>query len=184
MGFLRRRSKRSEFVGPDGETYVAVPEEEVDEWLHPLGEQVFARIESSVPEYVDLAAKTALTQVVLPQLPVASEPSPMDHRMAYTAARVGYFSRVVEFEQRSVNADEHNPHLEDLMVYTASRASFGNDWFANVIGPAAMLMNAAVKDPQGAADVLGPVGLGDEARRRWGAWAMASLLREPDTGEQ
>jgi len=180
--FFRRKSART-VIGPDGTEYVPVPTDEFDEMLGPLVERAVGMYEPGVlPKYADLAAKLALTEIILPQESGSIEPTAGDLNMSLSATTLGYVSRLAEFE--FIEQSQSNEHLRAFLAYAYGERAFGEDWFANIVGTAGSLMNGAAQDPFGAdtAPLLGAVGIGYDARQRFGFAVIASLLTEPDSG--
>lgn len=101
--------------------------------LGPLVERALAMYGPGVlPKYADVAARLALTQIVLPQESGSIEPTASDLNMALAATTLGYVSRVAEFE--FIEQPQPNEHLGAFLTYAFGERAFGEDWFANVVG--------------------------------------------------
>lgn len=103
--------------------------------------------------------------------------------LASTASRLGYATRVAEFEQ--VAEPDFNPHVAEFIEQAAEPSGAGPDWFGAVCRTARVMLRAAHKEPYSfdTAILLVPVGLGHEAHRDLCAWELGARIEGPEAEE-
>jgi hypothetical protein len=169
---FRRKQKPPTVIGSDGTEYVAVPDEEANAMLEPLAHEAFELARQPLAEHIGLAMSLVLSDVVLSD----QEPTEQDRRLGYSAGLLGYCARMTEF--RMLNESEFNPELAEMIAHFESDHTFGEDWFATIMGVTAMLMNASATAPHrpDVAPMLGPIGIGYDMRERLGTGMMTAFL--------
>lgn len=138
MPLFKRRSSREQPSEDDGSARALAAIVERAEEIH-LGDDI--------PEFPDLACKVALAQVVRVDDPSAAEDiTAEDLQRSWNCARLGYGVRRAEYELLEV--EDENPTLSAFMVRQRREQTFGEDWFATMMGTAATLMSADQADPE------------------------------------
>jgi hypothetical protein len=155
--------------------YEAVHNDEIDRWLAPLCEKVFASLtEQEVPPSLSLAfMQPAVTRIEGASGDVV--------RYVATACALGYYAREVEFD--SLSLEKHNPDITGFLSWAASAHSFGEDWFATMNGVADTLANASESTATPTEEtiaLLAPEGMGTDARRRFARHQLLALANSDE----
>jgi hypothetical protein len=161
---------------PDPGEHEAVPSEVVDRWLEPLCERVYGAFAVENPEHLRLAFMQAGARA----MPGAAGE---DLHYVVAAGALGYHARAAELEE--LGLDARIEPLAALLLVAEAEARYGEGWFAAITGVAEELVDAALAPGPPSEDVaalLGPEGMGADARRRFGAHqliALPHLVDEP-----
>jgi hypothetical protein len=92
------KKRPADIVGADGETYVHVPVEQTEDYVGSLNEKADDRLEDPVAGWVELAHQTSFQTVIDRMREAETRPTFEQARFVFTASKMGYFSRIVEFE--------------------------------------------------------------------------------------
>jgi hypothetical protein len=156
---------------PEPEDHETVPPEVVDRWLEPLCERVYEAHAVAGPEHLRLAFMQAGARA----MPGAANE---DLHYLAEAGALGYHARAVEYEELGLD-----PRIEPLarhLLLADAEARHGEGWFATMTGVAEILADAtqsAEPPPVELPELLGPEGMGADARRRFGAYQLTALPR-------
>jgi hypothetical protein len=164
MALFKRKPKYPTVEAPDGTAYVVVPEADSQPIAEHCARRTIELHAEPLPKVPDTALATTYEQVLHPD---ADGDADQEHqRMCWQAARLGWALRFAEFEDSGGEPDQ--PHLTAFMTQVQRDKTFGEEWFAAVMGSAATLWNAARKDPYrpDVAELLGPVGFGHDVRKQ------------------
>jgi hypothetical protein len=168
-----REPSRDAVPEPD-EEHETVPPEVVDRWLEPLCERVYEAHAVENTEHLRLAFMQAGARA----MPGAGNE---DLHYLAEAGALGYHARAAEYEELGLEA--RIEPLAGLLLVADAEARYGEGWFAAMTGVAEALADASVSPeppPEEAAALLGPEGMGADARRRFGAYQLTALPRLVD----
>ena len=162
---------------------MVVPVAGTDTHLGPLATRAGARVTDPVAGFIDLALQDAYA-VVVPAAPEDADSAAEGASwLACMAAKLGYITRVCEFEEDLlVDFPDVNQYLTYVLENSHRKRTMGVDWFATLRGTAARLM-AAVRTAPYADDVaqlLTPTGLGHDAHVALRSWLINGLRATPE----
>lgn len=173
---VRFGKRPKDVVGADGQTYVHVPTEQVERYVVTLCESVIARVHDEPLPWVQLALEVSFRTVV-DRMRGFETTATLDHgRVAFSAAKMGYTSRLVEFAD--IDQCDGNVELGEVMTFLHGAHHFGDGWYPTATGMAYTLVGHCLDrgdDPE-VAHLIAPVGAGFDVRRRMCARQLAPLL--------
>jgi hypothetical protein len=156
--------------------------------VQSIGLRAFDLVDSAAPNFVERAHAAASPGLLEHQGEALARPFETI-RAAYAvglasqASRLGYATRVAEFEQHP-QAD-YSPQLEQFMRDAYQRKTFGADWHQTVCGTARRLLEAGHKElrsPQ-RAQLQQPVGIGHDAQRALCSWELGAHIHDSKADE-
>ncbi len=178
------KTRKADFVGPDGMEYVVLPTEQTDVLAEQLGDRIAPRLEDPVDDWVRLAISVAFPSVVLPMRAEPDPESGEQARLAHTAAKLGYVARIVEFE--TITEEDCNLQLTATMSHAHEDGRLGGDWFATVCGTAKILLDISIEEPYDpeAGVILAPVGIGHDMHIQMCVDLLGRLMMTDDDQER
>jgi len=180
MGLFKRKPGRGERLGPGEQRFVVVPRADADSYLRPLATKAGDRVSAPVAAFIELAQHGAYVAVVTPQ---RSGEAAAAGWLASTAAKLGYSTRVCEFEDELlVDIADVNAYLTERLEQFHREQTMGTDWFATLSGTAAMItttVRAAPYSPD-TVELLAPTGFGHDAHVAVCSWLINGLRASPE----
>lgn len=168
-------------VGTDGVTYVHVPVEETENYVGTLSEKAADILDDQpLDRWMQLAHEVSFRTVVDRMRAMETSPTRDQAQVAYTATKMGYVARIVEFED--LDLEDQNMELTEDLVLVESQGRFGDGWYPTACGMAHNLVNFSLNkgdDPE-VASVLAPIGAGFDVHRRLCVRLLGRLLRTPE----
>jgi hypothetical protein len=132
------KKRPADIVGADGVTYVHVPVEQTENYVGSLNEKADNRLEDPLAGWVELAHQTSFQTVIDRMREAETRPTFEQARFVFTASKMGYFSRIVEFEDLDI--EDRNDELTEMMVLTEGEVD-GNGWYGTARATALTLVN-------------------------------------------
>jgi hypothetical protein len=163
---------------------VVVPRADADSYLHPLATRAGERIAAPVASFIELAQQAAYVTVVMAQRD--DEQAAGDAAagwLASMAARLGYATRVCEFEDELlVDIADVNEYVTQRLEQFHREHTMGADWFATLCGTAAMITTTVQTAPYSpdVVDLLAPTGFGHDAHVALCSWLINGLRASPE----
>lgn len=184
MGLFKRRPGRGERLGLGDQRFVVIPRADADSYLRPLATKAGDRVSVPVPAFIELAQQGAYVAVVTPQRDGDDTAGGAAASwLAATAAKLGYSTRVCEFEDALlVDIADVNGYLTQRLEQFHREHTMGTDWFATLCGTAAMItttVRAAPYSPD-AVELLAPTGFGHDAHVAVCSWLINGLRASPE----
>ena len=163
-----------------------MPMAEKHTYLHPLATRAGERVCEPVASFIELAQQGAYGLLVKPRR--ESEGTAVDSAswLACMAAKLGYFTRVCEFEDDLlVDIPDASEYLTEYLERAYRERTTGGDWFATVCDAAATMMSAVRTSPYAAdvVELLAPTGFGHDAHVGLCSW-LINGLRASAEGQQ
>ena len=163
---------------------MVVPRADADSYLHPLATRAGERVAAPVASFIELAQQAAYVTVVMAQRD--DEQAAGDAAagwLASMAARLGYATRVCEFEDELlVDIADVNEYLTQRLEQFHREHTMGADWFATLCGTAAMITTTVQTAPYSpdVVDLLAPTGFGHDAHVALCSWLINGLRASPE----
>src|ERR1019366_3675367 len=184
MGLFKRKPRRGEGLGLGDERFVVVPRADADSYLRPLATKAGDRVSAPVAAFIELAQQGAYAGLVTPQRD--GEGAAGDAAaswLAATAAKLGYSTRVCEFEDELlVDIADVNEYLTQRLEQFHREQTMGTDWFATLCGSAAMITTTVQTAPYSpdVVELLAPAGFGHDAHVAICSWLINGLRASPE----
>jgi hypothetical protein len=179
---LFKRTKR--FARGD-QRLVVVPRGDADSYLHPLATKAGERVGAPVAAVIELAQQRAYVALVVPQRDRESAAGDAAVGwLAATAAKLGYCTRVCEFEDELlVDIADVNQYLTQRLEQFQREHTMGTDWLATLCGTAAMITTTVRTAPYSpdAVELLSPTGFGHDAHVAVCSWLINGLRASAET---
>jgi hypothetical protein len=163
-----------------------VPLAEKHTYLHPLATRAGERVSEPVASFIELAQQGAYGLIVMPRRESEGIAADAASWLACMAAKLGYFTRVCEFEDDLlVDIPDASEYLTGYLERAYRERTPGGDWFATVCDAAATMMNAVRTAPYAAdvVELLAPTGFGHDAHVGLCSW-LINGLRASAEGQQ
>jgi hypothetical protein len=161
---------------------VVVPRAEKHTYLHPLATRAGERVSEPVAGFIERAQQGAYVSVVAARRQTEGIAADSASWLACMAAKLGYFTRVCEFEDDLlVDIPDASEYLTEYLEGAYRERTTGMDWLATVCATAAVMMNAVRTEPYSAdvVELLAPTGFGHDAHVGLCSWLINGLRASP-----
>ena len=164
---------------------MVIPRADADSYLHPLATKSGDRVSAPVAAFIELAQQRAYVAVVMPQRDrEGAAEDAAGSWLASTAAKLGYATRVCEFEDALlVDIADVNEYLTQRLEQFHREHTMGTDWLATLCGTATMITTTVRSAPYSpdAVELLAPTGFGHDAHVAVCSWLINGLRASPET---
>jgi hypothetical protein len=166
---------------------VVVPRAEKHTYLHPLATRAGERVSEPVAGFIERAQQGAYVSLVAARRETDGIAADSASWLACMAAKLGYFTRVCEFEDDLlVDIPDASEYLTGYLDRAYGERTPGMDWFATVSATAAVMMHAVRTEPYSAdvVELLTPTGFGHDAHVGLCSWLINGLRASPQAQQR